>query len=162
MAHDGERPSGTRSRILIPATSTSAVAADLPEGPVREILVRASTGCHRAESFPAYGFTHDEYQSIVYRMAERGTQASSATVDQIRLPNISPGTFPRSEDPAKVNVNQAVANEIEAATRLPRARLQAMVACRERHPDFPAIGHWYVIYGVDGTKIQTAKDKVSF
>ena len=43
-----------------------------PEGPVREILVRASTGCHAAESFPAYRFTQDEYRSIVYRMAERG------------------------------------------------------------------------------------------
>ena len=76
-----------RSRILTPAASTSAVAADLPEGPVREILVRASTGCHRAESFPAYRFTQDEYQSIIYRMAERGAQASSE-LDQIGLPNI--------------------------------------------------------------------------
>jgi len=87
-------------------------------------LVRASTGCHRAESFPAYRFTQDEYLSIVYRSAERGTQASSATVDQIRLPNLSPATFPRVEDPAKADVNQAAANEIEAATRLLRARLK--------------------------------------
>ena len=87
-------------------------------------MVHASTGCHRAESFPAYRFTQDEYLSIVYRSAERGTQASSATVDQIRLPNFSPGMFPKVEDPAKVNRNQAAGNEIEAATRLLRARLK--------------------------------------
>ena len=37
-----------------------------------------------------------------------------------------------------------------------------MVACRQRHPDFRAIGDWYVIYGVDAIKIQTAKDKTRF
>ena len=76
MAQHGERPSWTRSPILALAMTTSAVAADLPEGPGREILVRASTGCYRAESFPAHRFTfpayrstQDEHQSIVYRMA---------------------------------------------------------------------------------------------
>ena len=73
---------GRGSRILTLATSTSAVASD-PRAR-REILVRASTGCHRAESFPAYRFTQNEYQSIVCRMAQHGAQASSTTVDQIR------------------------------------------------------------------------------
>jgi hypothetical protein len=36
-----------------------------------------------------------------------------------------------------------------------------MVACRERHRDSRAVEDWYVIYGVDGTKIQTANDKIS-
>ena len=83
MAHDGERPSGTR--VSDPDLGDEHIGGRLgPEGPVREILVRASTGGHGAESFPAFRFTQDEYQSIVYRMAERGAQASSATVDQIR------------------------------------------------------------------------------
>jgi hypothetical protein len=51
-------------------------------------LVRASSGCHRAESFPAYRFTQNEYQPIVDRMAERGAQAARATVDPITLPNL--------------------------------------------------------------------------
>jgi len=37
-----------------------------------------------------------------------------------------------------------------------------MVAYRKRHPDFRAIGDWYVIGGVDAIKIETAKDKISF
>ena len=78
------------------------------------------------------------------------------------LPNISPGTFPRVEDPAKANVNQAAANEIEAATQLTPSAAEAMVRRRERHPDFRAIGDWYVICYVDGAKIQAAKDKISF
>ena len=123
MAHDGERPSGTRVSDPDPGNEHIGGRGG-PEGPVRETLVWAATGCHRAEWFPAYRFTQHEYQSIIYQMAERGAQASSATVDQIRLPNLSPATFPRVEDPAKADVNQAAANEIEAATRLLRARLK--------------------------------------
>lgn len=115
---------GRGSRILTLATSTSAVASD-PRAPRREILVRASTGCHRAESFPAYRFTQNEYQSIVCRMAQHGAQASSTTAIRLELiAEYLASNVPTIEDPAKANVNQAAANEIEAATRLPRARLK--------------------------------------
>ena len=67
MAHDGERPNGTR--VSDPDRGNEHIGGrGGPEGPVREILVRASTGCKRAESFPACRFTQDEYQSIVYRV----------------------------------------------------------------------------------------------
>ena len=95
-----------------------------PEGPVREILVRASTGCHRAESFPAYGFTQNEYQSIVDRMAERGAQTSNATVDQIRLPNLSPGTFPQSKTRPRLMSTRQPPRRSRPARPYPRARLK--------------------------------------
>src|SRR6516225_9520369 len=123
MAHDCERPNGTRSRIPTLATSTSAVAADprAPSGRPWFGLRPAATGPNGS---PPTASPSTNTSRFIYQMAERGAQASSATVDQIRLPNLSPATFPRVEDPAKADVNQAAANEIEAATRLLRARLK--------------------------------------
>jgi hypothetical protein len=123
MAHNDKRPGGTRSRILTLATNTSAVAADLPEGPVREILVRASTGCKGPNRSPPTASPRTNTSRLSFAWAERGAQASSATVDQIRLPKISPVTFPRSKTrPRSMSTRQLPTRE--AATRLPRARLK--------------------------------------
>lgn len=138
----------------------AALAADLPAGLGREILVRACTGCHQAESFAAYRHTREEYRSIVYRMAERGVQASSQELDQIV--DYMATHFPKIEDPAKVNVNEASAKEMETRLRLTAKEAEAIVAYRERHGDFHAVGDLYVIYGVDGRKIEAAKDRISF
>ena len=53
-----------------------AVASDLPAGPGRDLLLRTCTGCHKPDSFAAYRFSKDEYHAIVYRMADRGEQAT--------------------------------------------------------------------------------------
>lgn len=137
-----------------------AGAADLPEGPGRQTLLRACTGCHTADSFAAYRFTKDEYHSIVYRMAERGAQASGPELDQIA--EYLAKNFPKVEDPTKLNINRATAKEMEARLNLTAKEAEAIVTYRERHGNFRAIGDLYVIYGVDGTKIQAAKDKISF
>lgn len=130
-----------------------------PRGPRPGGLGGASTDCH-TESLPAYRFTKDQYQSIVYHMAERGAQASSAELDQIA--EYLAKNFPKVEDPAQVNVTKATANEIEARLGIMAREADAIVAYRERHGDFRAIGDLYVLYGVGGTKIEAAKDKISF
>jgi hypothetical protein len=86
-------------------------------------LVRASTGCQTAESFPAYRFTQDQHQSIVYRMrmAERGAQVSSAAPESRQERSLG-------RIPGQVSVNQATANEIEARLGLTASEAEAMVA----------------------------------
>lgn len=138
----------------------SAGAADLPEGPGRDILLRACTGCHKAQEFASYRYTRDEYHSIVYRMAERGAQASDSELDQIA--EYLAKNFRKVEDPNKVNVNKATAKEMETRLDLTVKEAEAIIAYRERHGDFRAIGDLYVVYGVDGKKIEAAKDRIGF
>lgn len=137
-----------------------ALGADLPAGPGRDLLLRTCTGCHKPDSFSAYRFTKDEYHAIVYRMADRGAQATGPELDQIA--DYLAKNFPKVEDPSKVNINKAAAKEIETRLGLTAKEAEAIVSYRERHGDFHAIGDLYVIYGVDGTKIEAAKDKISF
>ena len=143
--------------LLIPPL---AGAADLPSGAGRDLLLRACIGCHKAEDFAAYRHTREEYQNIVYRMADRGAQGTTKELDQIAA--YLARNFPKVEDPAKINVNQASAKQLEDGLQLTTKEAVAIVAYRERHGDFHAVGDLYVIYGVDGRKIQAARDKITF
>jgi mono/diheme cytochrome c family protein len=135
-------------------------AAGLPDGKGKELILRACVGCHKAEEIAVYRFTKDEYQTIVYRMGDRGAQASRDELDVIA--DYLFANFPKVEDPAKINVNKAGAQQIATGLALTSEEAEAVVKYRERHGDFHAWGDLLIIYGVDGRKIAAAKDKIGF
>ena len=135
-------------------------AADLPDGQGKELILRACVGCHKAEELSVYRFTKDEYQTIVYRMGDRGAPASRAELDIIAAYMFE--HFPKVEDASKINVNKATAQQIATGLGLTSDEAEAVVKYRERHGDFHAWGDLLIIYGVDGKKIAAAKDKMSF
>jgi competence protein ComEA len=144
------------SSLFLPQAS----AADLPDGKGKELILRACVGCHKAEEIAVYRFTKDEYQTIVYRMRDRGAQATPAELDVIA--DYLFQNFPKVEDATKINVNKATAQEIATGLGLTNEEAAAVVKYRERHGDFHAWGDLLIIYGVDGKKIAAAKDKISF
>jgi competence protein ComEA len=146
--------------IFLGLLSVQAKAAELPEGKAKEIILRACVGCHKAEELTAYRFTKDEYQTIVYRMGDRGAQATRAELDIIAAYLYA--NFPKVEDATKINVNKATAEEIAKGLALTQEEAEAVVKYRDRHGDFRAWGDLLIIYGVDGKKIAAAKDKISF
>jgi competence ComEA-like helix-hairpin-helix protein len=117
-------------------------------------------GCHKADELTAYRFTKDEYQTIVYRMGDRGAQASRAELDIIAAYMFD--HFPKVEDASKINVNKATAEEIATGLGLTKEESELVVKYRERHGDYHAWGDLLIIYGVDGRKIAAAKDKIGF
>jgi competence protein ComEA len=149
-------------RLLLALTllGTSLTAADLPDGPGKDILLRACVGCHKAEAFLSYRHTKEEYTAIVYRMADRGARASTEELDTVAAYLFK--NFPKIEDPNKINVNKATAQQIETGLGLTAKEAQAIVAYRDRYGDFRVWGDLLVIYGVDGRKIEAAKDRMSF
>jgi competence protein ComEA len=140
--------------------SPRAHAAELPDGRGKDLILRACTGCHKPEEIAAYRFTKDEYHAIAYRMGDRGAQATRAELDTIA--DYLFENFPKIEDPTKINVNKATAQEIAAGLALTNDEAEAVVKYRQRHGDFHAWGDLLIIYGVDGKKIEAAKDKISF
>lgn len=140
--------------------AVEALAADLPDGKGKDLILRACVGCHKAEELTAYRFTKDEYQIIAYRMGDRGAQATRAELDVIAAYMFE--HFPKVEDPTKINVNKATEQQIADGLGLTNAEAEAVVKYRERHGDFHAWGDLLIIYGVDGKKIAAAKDKMSF
>jgi competence protein ComEA len=140
--------------------SLRAQAAELPDGRGKDLILRACTGCHKPEEIAAYRFTKDEYHTIAYRMGDRGAQATRAELDIIA--DYLFENFPKIEDPAKINVNKATAEQIATGLALTNDEAEAIVKYRQRHGDFHAWGDLLIIYGVDGKKIAAAQDKISF
>jgi competence protein ComEA len=137
-----------------------APAAELPDGKGKELILRACTGCHKPEEIAVYRFTKNEYHTIVYRMGDRGAQATRPELDTIA--DYLFENFPKIEDATKINVNKATAQEIAAALALTNEEAEAVVEYRQHHGEFRAWGDLLIIYGVDGKKIAAAKDKISF
>ena len=135
-------------------------ADDLPDGKGKDLILRACVGCHKAEEIAVYRFTRDEYHTIVYRMGDRGAQATRPELDVIA--DYLADHFPKVEDATKINVNKATAQQISEGLALTKDEAEAVVKYRERHGDFHAWGDLLIIYGVDGKKIAAAKDKISF
>ncbi len=150
------------SMLLLAAVwlASASLAADLPDGKGKEVLLRACVGCHKAEAFLSYQHTKEEYSSIVTRMAARGAQAN--TEEQSIIATYLAQNFPKVEDPNKLNINKADAKSIETGLGLTEKEAAAVVAYRERHGSFRAVGDLYIIYGVDGSKIEAQKDRISF
>src|SRR5215472_9030374 len=97
--------------VGIGAIGATLIAADLPEGKGKELVVRSCIGCHKADSFSSYQHTKDEYSAIVVRMAGRGAQANAE--EQEIIAGYLAKNFPKVEDPNKVNVNTATAKQME-------------------------------------------------
>ena len=134
--------------------------AELPDGPGKPIMLRACIGCHKVEEFLAYRLTKEEYQKAVYSMVDRGAQATNAELDTIAAYLYK--NFPKVEDTTKINVNKASAPEIAKGLNLTEKEAEAIVSYRDRHGNFLAWGDLLVIYGVDGKKIEAAKDRMTF
>ncbi|HEV3332857.1 MAG TPA: helix-hairpin-helix domain-containing protein [Bryobacteraceae bacterium] len=153
-------PSRAAWVLLAALLAPAGRAAELPDGAGKDILLRACTGCHKAEEFLSYRHTKEEYQAIVQRMGQRGARASNDELDIIA--DYLAKNFLKVEDPNKININKATARQIETGLSLTAKEAEAIVDYRERHGDFHAWGDLLVIYGVDGKKIEAAKERMSF
>ena len=135
-------------------------AAELPDGPAKPIIERACDGCHRSSAMADYRKTPEEWDLVVRRMAGRGSGLQSAEIDVV-VAYLS-ANFPKVDDPTKLNVNKATVDDLVAGMNLTPEEAKAIIAYRERHGNFRAWGEMLVIYGVDGRKVQAAKDKLSY
>jgi competence ComEA-like helix-hairpin-helix protein len=141
------------------ATLTPAFA-ELPDGPGKPIIQRSCDGCHRAEAMVDYHKTPEEWDTIVRRMIGRGAAVQGGEVDTL-IAYLSK-SFPKIEDASKLNINKATADDLAKVMGLTPEEAKAVVDYRDRHGSYRAWGEMLVIYGVDGRKIQAAKDKISY
>jgi competence ComEA-like helix-hairpin-helix protein len=135
-------------------------AKEMPEGQGKQIILRECTACHLPDHFTKYQHTPEEWQAIVIRM---GTRVRAATKEELdTVTKYLATNYPKVEVAGKLNVNKAKAAEIQAQLSLTPEEADAVVKYRERHGDFREWGDLLAIYGVDGRKIEAAKDRMSF
>ena len=142
------------------AASLTAAAAVMPEGAGKQIILRECTACHLPDHFTKYRHNSEEWQAIVIRMAPRTRAITREETDTV-LKYLA-ASFPKLDDAGKLNVNKATAQDIAARLGLTPDEANAVVNYRQRHGTFREWGELLAIYGVDGRKIEAAKDRMSF
>jgi competence protein ComEA len=142
------------------AAAPAAPAKEMPEGAGKTIILRECTACHLPDHFTKYQHTNEEWQAIVIRM---GTRVRSATKEELdTVQKYLATNYPKVDVAGKLNVNKATAAQIQTQLSLTPEEAAAVVQYRERHGDFRDWGDLLAIYGVDGRKIDAAKDRMSF
>ena len=142
------------------AASLNAAATVMPDGAGKQIILRECTACHLPDHFVKYRHSNEEWQAIVIRMAPRTRAITKEETDTV-LKYLATN-FPKVDDAGKLNVNKATAQDIAARLGLTEDEAKAVVDYRQRHGTFREWGELLAIYGVDGRKIEAAKDRMSF
>jgi competence ComEA-like helix-hairpin-helix protein len=141
-------------------TPAALDASVMPEGQGKQVILRECTTCHAPDHFVKYHHTEEEWQAIVIRMGQRAKLTSRDDLDAIQKYLAS--NFPPVVEVGKVNVNKATAQEIAAQLSLTPSEAAAVVQYREKHGQFLLWGELLGIYGVDGRKVEAAKERMSF
>lgn len=142
------------------AASLNAAASGMPEGPGKQIILRECTTCHLPDHFTKYRHSNDEWQAIVIRMAPRTRSITKEEIETVQ--KYLTTNFPKVEDSNKLNVNKATVQDIVVRFGLTPEEAKAIIDYRQRHGTFREWGEMLAIYGVDGRKIESAKDRMSF
>jgi len=132
----------------------------MPEGPGKQVILRECTACHLPDHFTRFQHTPEEWQAIVVRMGTRVRSATREELDQVQ--KYFATNYPKVDVAGKLNINKATAQEIQTQLGLTAAEAAAVVQYRQQHGTFREWGELLAIYGVDGLKIEAAKDRMSF
>ena len=146
--------------FLIPSGAIFGFAeAEMPEGAGRAVIEQHCAGCHKGAALSGYQKTREDWENVVMRMGQR---TAASREELATLADYLATHFPKVDDPNRVNVNKADAKEISQRLGLTAQEAEAIVAYRERRGLFHSWGDLLVIYGVDGSKIEAAQDRISF
>jgi len=133
---------------------------DFPDGPAKEYVQKICLQCHPASQLLSQHRTEADWKRTVARMAQKGVSAPSDQFDAIAI--YMAKNFGKTEDTTKLNMNKASAEQIANAIGLTPDEAKALVSYREKHGDYREWGEMLVVYGVDGRKLEAAKDKMTF
>jgi competence ComEA-like helix-hairpin-helix protein len=133
---------------------------DFPDGPAKEYVNQICLQCHQPAMLLGQKRTESDWKKTVARMATKGVPGTAEQFDAIAV--YMARNFGQAEDTTKLNMNKANPDELVAVIGLTPDEAKALVAFRNKHGDFREWGDMLVVYGVDGLKIEAAKDKMTF
>jgi competence protein ComEA len=143
------------------ALSLAVTAGDdakaLPDGPGKEIVVKACIDCHGAANFRKMRLTEDEWWEKVADMVDRGAKANEP--EQTAIVAYLAKNFGRD---SKVNMNTAPNSELIVVLGFTIAESQAVVAFREANASFKEWRDLLKVPGLDAQKVEAKKEMMVF
>ena len=133
---------------------------DFPDGAAKEYVNKICLQCHQPAQLLSQRRTEEDWKKTIARMATKGISAPAEQFDAVAV--YMAKNFGKEEDTSKLNINKAKAEDIVTVLGLTPEEARALVAYRDKHGEYREWGDILVVYGVDGLKIEAAKDKMTF
>ncbi len=127
----------------------------LPDGPGKDVTVRACAPCHEARRAASVRLTRDGWAAVIESMRQRGAKVSDEDFPVI-LDYLSTHFLGEALQP--LNLNTATQIDLEAAGGLLRREAKAVIQYREKHGRFKAIDDLKNVPGLDFRKIDRRRD----
>ena len=127
----------------------------MPEGPGKDVTVRACGTCHEGRRAASVRLTRDGWAAVIEDMQKRG-----ATVSDQEFPIVLDylATHFLGEALQPLNLNTASQIDLEAAGGLLRREAAAVIRYREQHGRFKTVDDLKNVPGLDFKKIENRRD----
>lgn len=147
------------TRLFVLLLFAGNLCAQLPEGPGRAETEKLCKTCHELARSVSKRQDRDGWQATITKMVAlgtRGTDQEFALVVDYLAKNFAADEVP------PLNVNEAVAIELESRLALRRSQAAAIIAYRSKNGKFKSIEDLKKVPGVDAEKIEARKDRIVF
>ena len=129
----------------------------LPDGPGKDVTVKACAPCHEARRAASVRLTRDGWAAVIDSMQKRGAKVSEEEFPVVLeyLATYFPG-----EALQPLNLNTASQIDLEAAGGLLRREAAAVIRYREQNGRFKTVDDLKKVPGLDFKKIENRRDAV--
>jgi competence protein ComEA len=146
--------------LALAATAPGLGAASLPaagrqtEDPNAAVFKRVCGNCHTPERIVATRRSGDQWQEVMENMITRGAKGSDDDLNVVFEYLMS--------HYGRVNVNRDAPDALSEVLGLTAADAQKIVEYRKAHGPFADLGAVTAVPGIDGEKIKSLAEAVSF
>jgi competence protein ComEA len=131
--------------------------AGMPDGPGKDVTVRACGTCHEPVRAASVRLTKDGWADLIERMKARGARITDAETPVV-LEYLSTHFLGEAERP--INVNTAPAIDFEMVAGLLRREATAVIDYRDKNGPFKTLDDMKKVPGLDFKKIDTRRDRL--
>ena len=159
------RCAGLLTLILAAAGSTAGQVPQppvlsgegLPDGPGKDVTVKACAPCHEARRAASVRLTRDGWAAVIDGMQKRGAKVSEQEFPVV-LDYLATHFLGEALQP--LNLNTASQIDLEAAGGLLRREAAAVIRYREQNGRFKTIDDLKKVPGLDFKKIESRRDAI--
>ena len=149
----------TLTTFTLSMTSSSGQGRPMPDGPGKEETRKLCSQCHELEKSFSLNQDRTGWQRTMKKMVDFGMKGSEQEFGAVLEYLVK--NYPADEIP-KINVNKAEAIDLESGLSLKRSEAAAIIQYREKHGAFKSIEDLKKVPGLDTSKIEAKKDRLTF
>lgn len=156
------RPPGLGScgaAIVIGALGSAGAAAQLPDGPGKDVTVKLCSPCHAPEKARSVRQDRAGWAATLRKMTGLGAKGTPEELDAV-LEYLA--TYFGSDELPRINVNTATAIELESGLTLKRSQAAAIIAYRTQHGPFKAFEGLRNVPGLDLAALEAKRARLTF